>query len=482
MTQTLPTERRRRRPWLLRRSLPLLLASLVLVVAFTSEATSPLQAGYPVAVEPEGIFKLDHLIFLVMENRSFDHYFGTYPGAAGIPMKNGKPISCVPDPDTGKCVYPYHDPSLVNDGGPHGQQHTAIDVNGGKMNGFLRTYRAAKPFCERFQSQSCTQVPAGPNGQPSVMGYHDRREIPNYWAYADHFVLQDHLFAAGDSWTLPAHLFIVSAWSAKCTNPYDPMSCRSNMRLKNGVEVQGEGKPVYAWTDITYLLHRAGVSWRYYVDPNTCLDACHRPARHDGTVLSQNPLPGFTTVHQNDQLGNIQPRASYFEAAAAGTLPSVAWIVPGMGYSEHPPDSIARGQEFVTSVVNAAMQGPDWESTAIFVTWDDWGGFYDHLAPPRVDQNGYGIRVPGLLISPYARSGLVDHQVLSFDAYLKLIEDRFLGGQRLDPATDGRPDSRPTVREDLDILGDLSLEFDFDQPPIPPLILPLDPYPSGGGG
>jgi phospholipase C len=123
------------------------------------------------------------------------------------------------------------------------------------------------------------------------------------------------------------------------------------------------------------------------------------------------------------------------------------------------------------------MKGPDWNQTAVFLTWDDWGGFYDHVVPPKVDVNGYGIRVPGLLISPWARAGLIDGQTLSFDAYLKLIEDLYLGGQRLDPMTDGRPDSRPTVREDVGILGNLLKEFDFTQQPLPTLI--LDPNPLG---
>ncbi len=124
------------------------------------------------------------------------------------------------------------------------------------------------------------------------------------------------------------------------------------------------------------------------------------------------------------------------------------------------------------------MQGPNWNSTAIFLAWDDWGGFYDHVTPPSVDQNGYGLRVPGIVISPYAKQGMIDHQTLSFDGYLKFIEDDFLGGQRIDPANDGRPDPRPTVRENVPQLGDLSQDFDFTQPPRPPLILPPNPPPG----
>jgi phospholipase C len=154
--------------------------------------------------------------------------------------------------------------------------------------------------------------------------------------------------------------------------------------------------------------------------------------------------------------------------------------MPYNGAAEHPSAGrpIWKGMAHVTRVINAAMQGPDWNSTAIYLTWDDWGGFYDHVVPPRVDANGYGIRVPGLMISPWAKTGTIDHQTLSFDAYLKFIEDLFLGGQRLNPRTDGRPDSRPTVREKLPILGNLLNEFDFAQDPLPPLV--LDPTPLPG--
>jgi phospholipase C len=150
-------------------------------------------------------------------------------------------------------------------------------------------------------------------------------------------------------------------------------------------------------------------------------------------------------------------------------------VIPSNRVSEHPPSLVTAGQSYVTSVVNAVMRSPDWGSTAIFLAWDDWGGFYDHVVPPKVDVNGYGLRVPGLVISPYARRGYVDHQVLSFDAYAKFIEDDFLHSSRLDPASDGRPDPRPTVREQVPQLGSLVSDFDFTQKPRPPLILPLHP-------
>ena len=136
---------------------------------------------------------------------------------------------------------------------------------------------------------------------------------------------------------------------------------------------------------------------------------------------------------------------------------------------------ISAGETYVTGLINAIMHGPDWSSTAIFLAWDDWGGFYDHVTPPRVDEQGYGLRVPGLVISPYAKQGFIDHQTLSFDAYVKFIEDDFLGGQRLNAETDGRPDPRPDVRENAPQLGDLSTDFDFTQSPRPPEILSVRP-------
>jgi phospholipase C len=350
------------------------------------------------------------------------------------------------------------------------------------MDGFIRSAAARHPnFCVSVRFEARCRPYVGPDDQPDVVSYHTGREIPNYWAYARHFQLEDRMFAPEDSWTLPAHLFLVSAWSAVCPDTADPMSCRSNLDLTRTGEQHRYGRdPIYAWTDITYLLHQHDVSWAYYVGHGTCsFPPCDDTTRgpYGTTNSGRNTLPGFVTVTEDGQQANIQWHDDYLEAATAGTLPAVSWIVPGVRASEHPrsPTPIGDGQAYVTKLVNAAMSGPDWDSTAIFLTWDDWGGFYDHVKPPVIDENGWGLRVPSLIISPWAKQGFIDHQTLSFDAYLKLIEDRFLGGSRLDPETDGWPDSRPTVREEIERLGDLSKDFDFSQDPIPPL--PLNPYP-----
>ena len=184
-----------------------------------------------------------------------------------------------------------------------------------------------------------------------------------------------------------------------------------------------------------------------------------------------NPLPSFETVQEDHQLGDIRDTSALFTALRTNHLPAVSWVVPNGIVSEHPTSSIRTGQAYVTRLINAIGRSRAWKSTAIFLAWDDWGGFYDQVRPPTVDLNGYGFRVPGLVISPYARAHMIDHQQLSFDAYAKFIEDDFLGGQRLNPKTDGRPDPRPTVRENVPGLGNLVHDFNFSQRPRPPLLL-----------
>jgi phospholipase C len=320
------------------------------------------------------------------------------------------------------------------------------------------------------------------------MGYHTAAEIPNYWTYANDFVLQDHMFEPTLSWSLPAHLFMVSEWSAICSVPGQASSCTTAGDNVQCLEFCADSPPKgptpdYAWTDLTYLLYKAHVSWGYYVAQGSqpdCNDggiSCPAQPQSAQTPEIWNPLPLFDTVKQDGQLSNIRPVTDFTTEALNGTLPSVSWVVPSQEVSDHPPASLRQGQAYVTGLINAAMHGPDWNSTAIFLAWDDWGGFYDHVAPPSVDGAGYGLRVPGLVISPYSKQGYIDHQTLSFDAYDKFIEDVFLGGARIDPATDGRPDPRPDVREKAAILGDLMNDFDFTQQPLEPVLLPPKPTP-----
>ncbi|MCU1353247.1 MAG: hypothetical protein JWM05_2456, partial [Acidimicrobiales bacterium] len=444
-------------------------------VGSTSQLRSQAAAAPTVgALAPNGLSKIKHVIVIMQENRSFDSYFGTYPGADGLPRSSAGFTSCLPDPRTA-CVRPYHSTKSERRGAAHGPEASARSTNGGAMDGFVYVDRT---FCGALEGGCTGGYHTGP---VESMAYHDAREIPNYWRYASSYVLQDRMFAPNVGWSLPTHLAMVSGWSANCTTD-DPASC------VNDTAIYGLGRPVppsaigpnarFSWTDLTYLLHQQQVSWGYYVEPGTEPDCAGGGALcPPGTPLTPatpgiwNPLPYFTTVRQNQQLGNIQAVSKFRAAAVNGTLPAVSWVVPSEDDSEHPPGTIPAGQAWVTSLVNDVMRGPNWDSTAIFVSYDDWGGFYDHVVPPAVDGNGYGIRVPGLLISPYARKGYIDHQTLSSDAYLKLIEDVFLGGARLDPATDGRPDPRTSVRETSPLLGDLAQEFDFTQPPRPPVLL-----------
>jgi phospholipase C len=475
-------------PWVLRLLVATAVVAGVMATADGASARTGERAvqarARAAAAASDPIHKIRHVIIIMQENRSFDSYFGTYPGAEGFPTRNGVPTVCSTDPVTGRCMPPFHDTEDVNRGGPHTDENMVGDINGGRMDGYLEQLysNCRRPFTEG-RNIDCS---GGKPIRPDVMGYHTADELTNYWRYASNFVLHDHMFGPSTSWSLPAHQYLFSGWAAQCFNR-NPMSCYST--LATTLNIPGEAtavgrEPEFAWTNITDLLHAHHVSWANYIfagnepDCDSGLMRCRPQWFGPKTSGIWNPLRFFTGVKENDELGNIKSISSFYTDARNGTLPSVSWVIPNQNVSEHPPAAISPGQDYVTGLINTVMSGPNWDSTAIFLAWDDWGGFFDHVVPPVIDGQGYGLRVPAMVISPYARKGFVDHQTLSFDAYLKFIEDDFLGGQRLDPRTDGRPDPRPDVREEAPGLGDLRRDFDFRQPARPPMILPqLHPFP-----
>ncbi|MCL4562580.1 MAG: alkaline phosphatase family protein [Chloroflexi bacterium] len=402
---------------------------------------------------PPGLEKIQHFVFIMQENRSFDSYFGTYPGADGIP-----PDICLADPYGGSCIAPYHDTSLINRGGPHGWTNAWADINNGKMDGFLEwSYKArsasgAAPCRAPF-------VNCLPGHDPrDVMGYHDYHEIPNYWNYARLYVLQDRLFESVASYTLPAHLYMLAAQSGGYVG--------YRQRIPTS----------FTFPEITELLTSGEIDWKYYVTSGTAPDedngevvgAVGKQQQHPYLFSLWNPLPKFPKV-MNDPLqhSRMVDTAQFYVDARSGTLPQVSWVIPSTEVSEHPPVNIQTGMAYVTGLVNAVMESPNWNSTAIFIAWDDWGGFYDHVTPPKVDEYGYGIRVPGLVISPYARQGLIDHTTYSFESWLRLVEERF--------------SVKSMTARDANA-NDMRAAFDFTQKPRPPVLLEAtekgSPYPQ----
>lgn len=453
-------------PWVRRGVVAAVIAGCVIasVVGTSVSAASGAARRAAITSSLNTATPIKHVIVIMEENHSFDNLFGTFAGANGIPTG-----VCAPDPATAGCDPPFHNPAGYTHDLPHGERDTVADVNGGLMNGFVRREQAT---CKCTTHES--------------MGYYDATDVPIFWRYAQDYTLQDRLFEPDKSWSYPSHLFMVSGWSAVCTSTTDPMSCEPDASPRD--KLLGSTWPAnqLPWTDLTWLLHRAGVSWSYYVAPGTepdCTPTGCNAGQNKGTPSYWNPLPWFYDVQRDGELGNIKGLDQFYAEAGSGTLPAVSWIVPNHHDSDHPNAGSGSAPNFasepyIVKLINAVESSSEWDSTAILLTWDDWGGEYDHVVPPTVDSLGFGLRVPGILVSPYARNGYVDDQVLSFDAYNKFIEDNFIGGARLDPSTDGRPDPRTTVRENVSILGDLSNEFDFTKPASAPMLLPELRLPS----
>jgi phospholipase C len=342
-----------------------------------------LPAGAGAAAAPRTPIR--HVITVMQENHSFDNYFGTYPGADGVPRD-----ACMPrdpaDPARG-CVTPFHIGNRPVEDLSDTPQVAAAQLHGGAMNGFLSA----------IAQQRGRQ-------QPLVMGHYDERDLPFYWSLADKYVLFDRFFGSAAGGTLTNHMF----WATG--GPGD-------QAVRESVPVAGFTTPT-----IFDRLDAKGISWKFYVqDYDPAITFRSRQGDRGGQVLSVPLLNYARFVDDPELFSHIVPMEQFQQDLERGTLPAVSYVVP-LGAREHPPGSLKVGQAAVGALVNGLVRSRYWTSSAFLLTYDSSGGWYDHVRPPQVDRWGYGFRVPALLVSAYAKRGLVDHTTLDFTSILEFIE------------------------------------------------------------
>jgi phospholipase C len=325
----------------------------------------------------KGLDKIEHIVFIVKENRTFDNYFGTFPGADGATSGN---IS------TGEVIALRHAPDMTPRDIDHSYQAAVEAIDGGAM--------------DRFDLIKGGNV----NGDFLAYSQYYESDIPNYFAYARNFVLADAFFSSLERPSFSNHLYTVGAQSGGAinnpSNSKGRWGCDSpaNSRVET-LEDDGNFGHVYPCFDFETLadrLEEEGLSWKYYApgqDQSGYIWSALNAIRHIR----------LTSLWQQ----RVVATAQFVQDAQTGQLPAVSWLVVGSGLSEHPPASVCMGENWTVAQLNAVMSGSDWNSTVIFLTWDDFGGFYDHVAPPAVDNFGFGPRVPLLIISPWAKRPLI---------------------------------------------------------------------------
>jgi phospholipase C len=381
---------------------------------------------------------IKHVVFLIKENRTFDNMFGTFPGANGVSVgvDRGEPRPLT------------HALDEIPVDIKHCYECSLQAWNEGAMDGFATVSTAADRF-------AYSQFVAS--------------DLPNYWHWASEYVLGDNFFASAQGPSFPNHLFAIAATSGGAhENPPQGQDLLTEHHRSTGLfkawgcdslpsayvrvfDSEGNSKDVPPCFDFLTegdLLTKAGIPWTYYAATqfqNGYIWSAYDAVRH----IRSDP-----TVWQE----HIFPVDSFVRHAREGLLAPVTWVTPRFELSEHPEYSFCNGENWTTRVVNAIMNGPNWNDTAIFITWDDYGGFYDHVPPPQVDDFGFGIRVPLLVISPYAKQGYVSSELGEFSSVLRFIEDNW----GLTQLTDRDRAATPMLSA-----------FDFTQPPRPPDPLPL---------
>ncbi len=436
----------------------LILGALLALGAASAAATLPdgafggrgaARAGF---AAPRGVARtpIQHVVFLMKENRSFDQYFGAFPGADGATvgtMSDGTVVPLLPTPEP----LPQDISHQVSD--------WRVAYDGGRMDGFDREAGAI--------------VYDGVNIAYTQLG---RVQIPNYWAYASRFALGDHMFAPSKGPSFGNNLSAVAAQSGELSkgNGYRATYSLPNVGFQKKVlpwgcdsppdslvEMVDPGGglstdfPCFTFKSLPVLLSQYGVSWRFY----------GAPGDHG---FAHNALDALSSVRNDPtEWANVRPFAQFTQDVAAGALPAVSWIASSE--NEHPPRTACAGENETVKLVNAIMQSPYWDSTAIFVFWDEWGGFYDHVPPPQVSSVSYGFRVPLLVISPYTKTGgspdggYVSHSFYSFPSLLKFAETNW---------------NLPSLGTNDAQANDMTDLFDFSAPERPKLVLSTHACPT----
>jgi phospholipase C len=376
-----------------------------------------------------GLDDIEHVVILIQENRSFDHYFGTYPGVAGfadrgvLSLTDGSGLSIFAQPGyprgyEGDHLHPFHLDSFdkgecTNDiDHSWGCQH--VCWHGGRLDRFVRAHIAVDGYL---------------NG-PLTMGYYSRPDLDFYYALADAFTICDHYHCSVIGPTDPNRLYAMSGTLDPTGEHGGPILSTSATR------VQRYG--TLTWTTMPERLQAEGISWRLYGDPRGNYGANVLPyfkSFHTDPVLAANGLaPTFPGTFEGD--------------VSAGRLPQVSWILAPVFSSEHPPAPIEYGQVVAARTLNALVSNPAvWARTALFITHDENGGFFDHVPPPTAPPGtagehltvsplrseaagaagpvGLGFRVPMLVVSPFSRGGLVCSETFDHTSLLRFIETRF---------------------------------------------------------
>jgi phospholipase C len=381
-----------------------------------------------VPAQPPARFPIKHIVIIIRENHSFDNLFGTFPGADGTrvgELPSGKDIPLLHTPD-----------------------RTALDIG---HAGDAAQFAVDQGRMDRFNL-----LPGGiQDGQNIADSQYHESDIPNYWRYASTYTLDDHFFSTIMGPSYPNHLVLIAAGSHNTVdNPYGQTrhawGCDGGkysfvVAVNPISDKHYRIKPCFDMPTMADTLQRAHVSWKYY-----------SPGPHrSGYIWSA--FDSIKHIRYGPLWKTNIPSDTQFERdVTLGRLPDVSWLVTDENLSEHPPYSMCVGEGWTVNHINAVMKSPVWKSTLIVLTWDDFGGFFDHVAPPAEDYISLGPRVPTILLSPYARPHYVDHTAMNFTSILKFIEQDY----HL-PALNGRDRSAPSLLSSLD----------FRQHPLSPIVL-----------